>query len=76
MGRRVTKRFSGATSLIFTRPSMESSPSNAIYRKLGFTLMEIRQIEYPPGRFMRVHDWRLDLLEAQTFSEWRANFSV
>lgn len=44
-------------------PSVENAASNAICRKLGFTLMEECQVEYPPGRSMRVNDWRLDLLQ-------------
>lgn len=44
-------------------PSVENAASNAICRKLGFTLVEECQFEYPPGRSMTVNDWRLDLLE-------------
>ena len=44
-------------------PSVENPASNAICRKLGFTLVEECQVEYPPGRSMTVNDWRLDLLE-------------
>lgn len=42
-------------------PSVENAASNAICRKLGFTLVEECQVEYPPGRSMTVNDWRLDL---------------
>jgi RimJ/RimL family protein N-acetyltransferase len=44
-------------------PSVENAASNAICRKLGFTLVEACQVEYPPGRSMTVNNWRLDLLE-------------
>ena len=44
-------------------PSVENPASNAICRKLGFTLMEECQFEYPPGRLMIVNDWRLDILK-------------
>lgn len=44
-------------------PSIENGPSNAICRKLGFTLVEECQADYPPGHSMTVNDWRLDLLE-------------
>jgi RimJ/RimL family protein N-acetyltransferase len=44
-------------------PSVGNAASNAICRKLGFTLIEECQFEYPPGRSMTVNDWRLDLLE-------------
>lgn len=42
-------------------PSVSNGASNAICRKLGFTLIEECQVEYPAGRSMRVNDWRLDL---------------
>ena len=44
-------------------PSVENAASNAICRKLGFTLIEECQVEYPPGRSMTVNDWRFDLFE-------------
>lgn len=43
-------------------PSVENAASNAICRKLGFTLVEECQVEYPPGHSMTVNDWRLDLM--------------
>jgi RimJ/RimL family protein N-acetyltransferase len=42
-------------------PSVDNAPSNAICRKLGFTLVETAQFEYPKGNFMQCNDWRLDL---------------
>jgi RimJ/RimL family protein N-acetyltransferase len=45
-------------------PSVENAPSNAICRRLGFTLVEECEFEYPPGNFMQCNDWRLDLLGA------------
>ena len=42
-------------------PSVDNAPSNAICRKLGFTLFGPREFEYPPGHFMQCNDWRLDL---------------
>ncbi|HEV2711724.1 MAG TPA: GNAT family N-acetyltransferase, partial [Gaiellaceae bacterium] len=42
-------------------PSVDNAPSNAICRKLGFTLLEETEFEYPKGSFMRCNDWRLDL---------------
>lgn len=44
-------------------PSVENAPSNAICRKLGFTLVEAEEFEYPPGsgKVMTCNDWRLDL---------------
>jgi RimJ/RimL family protein N-acetyltransferase len=43
-------------------PSVDNAPSNAICRKLGFTLLEAVEIEYPAGHLMRCNDWRLDLV--------------
>lgn len=45
-------------------PSVDNAPSNAICRKLGFTLLGNHEFEYPPGtgRFMQCNDWRLDLV--------------
>ena len=42
-------------------PSVSNAASNAICRKLGFTLLEECQFEYPPGHSMTVNDWRFDL---------------
>jgi RimJ/RimL family protein N-acetyltransferase len=42
-------------------PSVENAPSNAICRKLGFTLIEACDFEFPPGNFLRCNDWRLEL---------------
>jgi RimJ/RimL family protein N-acetyltransferase len=44
-------------------PSVDNPASNAICRKLGFTLIEECQFEYPPGRSMTANDWRLDLFQ-------------
>ncbi len=46
-------------------PSVENPASNAICRKLGFTLLEECEFEYPPGSLMRCNDWRLDLFGEQ-----------
>jgi RimJ/RimL family protein N-acetyltransferase len=42
-------------------PSVDNGPSNAICKKLGFTLLGEEDFEYPKGSFMRCNDWRLDL---------------
>jgi RimJ/RimL family protein N-acetyltransferase len=42
-------------------PSVENAPSNTICRKLGFTLVETCEFEFPPGNSMLCNDWRLDL---------------
>jgi RimJ/RimL family protein N-acetyltransferase len=42
-------------------PKVENEASNAICRKLGFTLVEETEFEYPKGNPIRCNDWRLDL---------------
>jgi RimJ/RimL family protein N-acetyltransferase len=42
-------------------PSVANGPSNAICRKVGFTLLGEADFEYPKGSFMRCNDWALDL---------------
>jgi RimJ/RimL family protein N-acetyltransferase len=42
-------------------PGVENAPSNAVCRKLGFTLLGPYELEYPKGRVMQCNDWRLDL---------------
>lgn len=44
-------------------PSVANPASNAICRKLGFTLVKECQVEYPPGHPMTVNDWRIDLFK-------------
>jgi RimJ/RimL family protein N-acetyltransferase len=46
---------------MFAYPSVDNLPSNAICRKLGFTLLEAKEFEYPPGSLMSCNVWRLDL---------------
>jgi RimJ/RimL family protein N-acetyltransferase len=44
-------------------PSVDNAASNAICRKLGFTLLRVEEYEYPKdsGNVMRCNDWRLEL---------------
>ena len=42
-------------------PAVDNPPSNAICRKLGFTLLGACEFEYPAGHYMQCNDWRLDL---------------
>lgn len=42
-------------------PSVDNGASNALCRKVGFTLLDSADFEYPPGHVMRCNDWRLDL---------------
>lgn len=42
-------------------PSIHNHPSNAICRKLSFTLVGEVDFEYPLGNLLRCNDWRLVL---------------
>lgn len=44
-------------------PSISNLPSNALCKKLGFTLVEECDYEYPPGNWMRGNYWRLELFK-------------
>ncbi|MFI5419996.1 MAG: GNAT family N-acetyltransferase [Nitrososphaerales archaeon] len=48
---------------VFAFPSVNNHPSNAVCRKLGFTLTEQVSSEYPPGskRSLEVNIWMLTL---------------
>ncbi len=54
-------RADGSRRYVHAYPSVENGPSNAICRKLGFTLLGAQQFEYPKGHFMLCNDWQLDL---------------
>lgn len=54
-------RAEGKHRFIHAFPSVDNGPSNAICGKVGFTLQEEVDFEYPPGNFMRCNNWRLDL---------------
>jgi len=54
-------RSEGVHRFMHAFPSVDNAPSNAICRKLGFTLLGDSEFEYPPGSFMRCNDWRLRL---------------
>jgi RimJ/RimL family protein N-acetyltransferase len=51
----------GSRRYVHAFPSVENGPSNAICRKLGFTLLGPNEFEYPKGSFMQCNDWQLDL---------------
>lgn len=42
-------------------PAVANGASNAICRKLGFSLIEACEVEYPAGNLLRVNDWCFDL---------------
>jgi RimJ/RimL family protein N-acetyltransferase len=46
-------------------PSVDNPPSNGICERLGFTLVEECEFEYPPGNFLQCNDWRLDLFASR-----------
>lgn len=54
-------RSEGDRRYVHAFPNVDNGSSNAIPRKLGFTLLESLEFEYPKGSFMRCNDWRLDL---------------
>jgi RimJ/RimL family protein N-acetyltransferase len=54
-------RSDGKRRFVDSYPSVENAPSNAICRKLGFTLLGPLAFEYPKGSWMQCNDWRLDL---------------
>ncbi len=47
-------------------PSIDNEASNIICKKTGFVLQKEVDFEYPPGKFMRSNDWRLDLFANET----------
>ncbi|GLV55703.1 hypothetical protein KDH_25470 [Dictyobacter sp. S3.2.2.5] len=54
-------RLDGKYRFLHAFPSVENQPSNAVCRKLGLTLIEECEFEYPKGHFMRCNDWCIDL---------------
>lgn len=58
----IQARADGKHRFLHAFPAVENEPSNGICRKLGFTLVEAFESEYPKGHFMQCNDWRLDLV--------------
>ncbi|WP_051830955.1 MULTISPECIES: GNAT family N-acetyltransferase [Streptomyces] len=54
-------------------PSVDNPASNAVCAKAGFTLLGETEFEFPPGRFMRSHNWRVDLRDADRSAERSAD---
>jgi RimJ/RimL family protein N-acetyltransferase len=50
-----------AHRFVHAYPGIENAPSNAVCRRLGFTLLGRCEVEYPPGSSMQCNDWRLEL---------------
>lgn len=53
-------RSEGARDAVHAYPGVDNPASNAVCRKLGFTLAGEIEFEYPPGSLMRCNDWRLE----------------
>ncbi|MFJ6670820.1 GNAT family N-acetyltransferase [Actinosynnema sp. NPDC091369] len=54
-------RAEGGRRSVHAFPSVDHPASNAVCRKAGFTLLGEADFEYPPGHWMRCHDWALEL---------------
>jgi RimJ/RimL family protein N-acetyltransferase len=54
-------RADGKHRFLHAFPGVDNPPSNAVCQRLGFTLVEQCEFEYPKGSFMQCNDWRLDL---------------
>jgi RimJ/RimL family protein N-acetyltransferase len=54
-------RESGEHRFVHAFPAVDNPASNAICRRLGFTLLEVCRFEYPPGNWLQCNDWQLDL---------------
>jgi RimJ/RimL family protein N-acetyltransferase len=48
-------------SSIHAFPSVDNAPSNAVCKRLGFVLMGVHELEYPPGNKLTCNDWKLEL---------------
>jgi RimJ/RimL family protein N-acetyltransferase len=58
---KLRSRARGSHRYIFAYPSVDNHQSNAICKKLGFTLIGNRDFEYPPGNVLHCNIWQLDL---------------
>jgi RimJ/RimL family protein N-acetyltransferase len=63
----------GQAPVLHAFPSISHPASNAVCRKAGFVLIGPADFEYPPGRPMRVNDWRFDLSQATALMEHDAD---
>lgn len=57
----VSARGQGDRRFMHAYPAVDNLPSNAICRKLGFTLLGPCDFEYPKGHLLRCNDWQADL---------------
>ena len=54
-------RADGRHRAVHAYPAVDNPPSNAICRRLGFTLLGPEDFEFPPGSWLHCNDWRLEL---------------
>jgi RimJ/RimL family protein N-acetyltransferase len=54
-------RSEGTRRFVHAYPAVGNAPSNALCRKLGFTLHGAHEFEYPKGTWTLCNDWGLDL---------------
>lgn len=47
---------------LFAFPAIDNVASNRVCERASFTNLGAFEIEYPPGREMRAHAWRIDLV--------------
>jgi RimJ/RimL family protein N-acetyltransferase len=62
---------SGGPRRLHAFPSVDNTPSNALCRRLGFTLRGACDFEYPTGSgtLLRSNDWSLDLTDTTSPSQ-------
>jgi RimJ/RimL family protein N-acetyltransferase len=56
-------RREAAHATLHAFPSVDNAASNAVCRKLSFTLAGACDFEYPPGHVLRCNDWYVRLAE-------------
>ncbi|WP_217557018.1 GNAT family N-acetyltransferase [Paenibacillus sp. GbtcB18] len=47
-------------AIVYAFPGVSNFPSNAICRKLGFSLAGETEVEFPKGSWMKSNEWRLE----------------
>jgi RimJ/RimL family protein N-acetyltransferase len=55
----------GDRRFVHAFPSVDNGPSNAVCERVGFTLLDAIEFEYPKGHTMRCNDWRFDLAQRE-----------
>jgi RimJ/RimL family protein N-acetyltransferase len=57
----INARIEQKHGIIHAFPSIDNPASNAVCRKLNFSLMNECEFEYPPGNIMQCNNWRLEI---------------